>query len=423
MRLATKLVIRVKYGFLPYLINEIYKRGCSARNISLVENDHGADLFIMEILHSAHDEYIEILKKIEKYEDSFQIISSENILDKEITGGLLKITGKMRIDNLIDFEMNVLGAAELNLSKLRIEEDKYKYSGISKNIGLICGISGSKDLNDNYLKLYTIAERDSVIINRFAGFNSFPVLIKYNQIDDFIKILQGIESTFSAIRILTIENIEDISSFERIYDILTVPVLAQDYDEIPLYLLIALYHLFSRNNIDIRSCTAGIIGINISSLRTARLLMKLGFPRVLGTDNNIKLLHGFEKEGGLATTRENIFENSDIIIIIKDFNIDCLSNIGSGQILISLIEKKYDEGIMKEKGVRDILQSGWMDLSAFFPGMLKGLMESKMKYMNDDMLIKLSKRISELKSKDEVLPNIFSDVHQKIPELIGALNN
>jgi hypothetical protein len=421
MRLATKLVIKVKSGFLPHLINEIYKRNCSARNISLSESEHGTDLFIMEILYSAYDEYAEILKKIEKFEDSFKIVSSENILEKGITGGLLNVSGKMRVENQIDYEMNVLGATELSLKMIQLEEDGLKYSGISRNVALLCGVSDLSDLKGNPLKFYTLAERDSIIINKFAELNAFPVLINFHHGDDFIKVMQGIGSTYSAIRISVIENIDDISFYERISDIMPVPVLSRFYDEIPMSLLAAITHVSVRNNIDIKSCTAGVIGINISSLRLARLMRKLGFSRILGSDKNIQLMHSFEKEGGLATIEENIFENADLIIIFKDFNMDNLNGVGSGQMIISMIEKKLDQEFLKDKGIRDILQDNWIDSAAFFPGILKGLISSGKKYLNDDHIIKLSEMITGFKGKDEILPGVFSSINEKLPGLILGL--
>jgi malate dehydrogenase (oxaloacetate-decarboxylating) len=344
------------------------------------------------------------------------------MLEKEILGGMLKICGKMSVDNLIDYEMNVLGATELTLNMMRGGQDPSKYSGISKNVGLFCGIPAGSNPEQNHFKLYTLLERDSIIINKFTGLNAFPILVKLNQFDDFIKIIQGVESTFAAIRIFNLEDIDDISLYERIYDEINVPILAQYSDEIPLNLLIAVSHLLTKNNIEKKNCTVGIIGINIGSLRTVRLLIKLGFQRILGSDNNIKRMHSFEREGGLATTQENILNNSDLIIIFKDqLDVNNLTKVGSGQILISLIDKEFDINIIKERGIRDFLQSRWMDSSALFSGILKGLVDSKLKYLDDDKLIKLSNKIVASKAEEEILPDVFSELHQNIPKFVHDL--
>jgi malate dehydrogenase (oxaloacetate-decarboxylating) len=423
MQLLTKITIKIKNGFLPHLINEIYKRKCSTRNITLLSNETDCDLFNIEVIYSNYEKYNGLVDKIAKHENNFQIISSETLLEKEIVGGMLNVSGKLQFDNLIDYEMRVLGAAELAIEKSRGEENILKYSGISKNIGLFCGISSLNNPEGQRLQeLYSLSERDSIIINRFTGLNSFPILLKINQLDDFIKILQGIESTFSAIRIFILDNVDDIGIYERIYNDISLPVLSYYYDEIPLYLLISISHLLAKNNFNLKECNVGLIGINVASLRMVRLLLKLGFPRVLGCDNNIKLMHGFEREGGLATIFDNIANNCDLIIIIKDqLNPDDLQKFSSGQIIISLLNKELESGIFKERGVLEFLQSGWTDISALFPGMLKGLIESKIKYIDDDKLLKLMNKIISIKPKDEILPDVFSETHQKLPRLINEL--
>jgi malate dehydrogenase (oxaloacetate-decarboxylating) len=422
MRLISKIIIKIKTGFLQHLINEVYKRNCGVKNISLIESGHGTDLFHIEIIYTSIERYKDLLNKITKYEENFQVISTENLIENEISGGMLNVTGKLRFDNLIDYEMNVLGAAELIFNKLQEKGNILQYSGISRNIGMFCGITAGEELEEKHLKLYTIAERDSIIAKKFTGFNSFPLLVKLSQFDDFVKILIGVVSTFSAIRIINLEDIDDITLYERLYDDISLPLLSHCYDEIPLYLLIAIVHLLTKNSFNIKTCTVGLIGISTSSLRITRLLVKLGFPRILGYDNNLKFMHSFEREGGLATTHEHIYENSDLIIIFKDqFDSDELYRFGTGQIIISLLNKDLETSVMKEKGVRDFLQSGWMDNFALFPGLLKGLIESNVKFLDDAKIIKLSQKIGALKGKDEILPDVFSEVHQKLPDLIREL--
>ncbi len=420
MRLSTNLTVRIKNGFLPHLTNEIYKRNCGIRNITLLENLPGFELFLIEIIYPSYEKYNGLINKISKHEENFQIVSSENKLEQEITGGMLDISGGMNIDNIVDYEMNILGATELILNKLKSGDDALKYSGISKNIGLFCSITDDVEAKEEYLKIYALAEKDSIIIKTFSGLNSFPVIIKMSEQDDFFKVIQRVEETFSAIRIFNLDDADDISLYERFFDDISLPLLSQYYDEIPLCLLIAIYHLLDKHNIDIKTCTIGFVGINISSLRMARLLLKQGISRVLGIDNSVKLMHGLEKEGGIATTLENVFNSSDLIIFFKkQFDMIDLNRLGTGQLLISLLNDKLETDVIRQRGVRDFLQSGWMDFSALFPGLLKGMIEFSIKHLDDDKIIKLSKKIFSLKKRDEVLPVVFSDLHKSIPGLLS----
>jgi malate dehydrogenase (oxaloacetate-decarboxylating) len=421
MLLAVNLVIEVKSGFLPHLINEIYKRNCSTRKVSLLENRTGADIFLIEIIYSNKEKYNGLISKISKYEDNFKIFSFENELEQELSGGLLKVSGRMKVENIIDYEMNVLGAAELTLDMLENPETVNQYSGIRRNVALFCGVSDSSSMANN-LKLYTYAERDSVIINTFSGLNAYPLLVNLDQPDDLIRIIRSLKPNFSAARVSFLEQMDDIMLYEHIYDDIPISILGKHYDEIPLYLLIIISYLTAKNKLDVKNCTVGIIGMNISSLRTVRLLCRSGYSRILGSDNDVQLMHGFEKSGGLATVSDNIFNNSDIVIVFKNqLEPEDLKKLGPSQMLISLIDEDIDPDIVKDRGVKFFMQSGWMDRSAFFPGLLSGLINSGIKYLDDDRLIKLAQRISAAKSNDEILPEVFSDVHKKLPEFFRDL--
>ena len=426
MQLSTKFNIKIKSGFLPHLVNEICKKKCFTRNVTLLKKEDNFDIFDIEVMYSNFEIINTLVNKIKKFDDNFHILSSETLLEKELTGGMLKVSGKLPLNNFLDYEMNVLGAAELAIDLTRDvgAENVLKYSGISKNIGTFCGISSANNPDDKrkLQQLYSKLERDSIIINSFTGFNSFPVIVKLNQFDDFIKILQSLELTFSAIRISHLEDIDDIQMYERIYNEISLPVLSKYYDEIPLNLLISITHLLKKNNLNFKECNVGLVGINITSLRMARLLIKQGFPRILGCDNNIKLMHVFEREGGLATVFDNIVNNCDLIIIVKDqLNDDDLQKFSSGQVVISLLERELDSSILKEKGVLEFLQSGWMDISALFPGILKGLIESKIKFIDDLKLLKLLDKIISEKPKEDLLPKVFTELHERIPLLIHGL--
>jgi hypothetical protein len=136
-------------------------------------------------------------------------------------------------------------------------------------------------------------------------------------------------------------------------------------------MLSEILHLLDRDHIALSDATAGIIGIECGSLRITRILNGLA---VTGAcyDHNEKLMLTFEKAGGLATTPENIFNNSDVILLFRNhFTIDEFHRIRAGQIVISLID--FDElemGIISEKGIRDFVPRQRIDTAVVFPGLL-----------------------------------------------------
>ncbi len=422
MRLLSTINIKVKRGFLPHLANEIYKKCCEIRRSALLESRGEFDLFRIEIFYSNKEKFKGLVEKISRHEGNFQIVSFENNIEDEIKGGFLNVSGKMPIENILDYEMKVQGVSELALELIGSGKDNIQYTGISRNVGLVSGIKTAEDSGVNLLEAYVRMETAAVIINRFCGLNAFPVLIKFHDIDDFIKTVQRIEKTFSAIRICTLEEVDDIAVYEQIFTDCPLPILSQYYDEIPVALMAAIFHLIEKYRIDISNKNVGFIGLDASAMRLTRLLLKTGFYRILGCDNNMKLTHNFEKQGGLATTQENIFNNSDIIILLKGYySEDDFKKTGSGQIIISLVDIPIDAAALKAKGVREVLNYGWMDIAALYPGILNGLLSSEIKRIYDDSVIKLSKRIIEIKRGDEIIPDVFSGIHEKIGKIIQDL--
>lgn len=425
MKLLTEITIKIKRGFLPHLTNEIYKRSCGIRKLGLVSSEKDHDLFTIEIIYYSKEKLKGLVAKIAQHENNFQIISSKNSLEDELLGGLLNVSSRLKIDNKLDYEINIMGAYQLASELVQREKDSIKYTGISKNIGLLSGIAAEIDSYDAEIELhkhYIHEERDSIIINRFTGFNAFPFLIKYNQIEDFIKTLKGIEPSFSAVRLAHLENGDNLSLYEQIYSETSLPIISKYYDEIPICILIAIFHLFKKDKFDFRDKNVGLIGFNASSLRITRILLDLGFVRILGYDDDLKLMHLFDKEGGLGTSQENIFNNSDLIILFKEhYNPDEFYKIGSGQVVISLVDREIDEEKLNKQGVKKIVSGSWMDLSILFPGLLKGLIDTGIKSISDDQLVEISKMIFKIKSKDDILPDIFSDIHERIPEFLHEL--
>ena len=423
MKLITEITIYIKRGFLPHLTNEIYKRGFKLQRLTQIESNEETDTFVIDILYNNSDKFKGLIDKIVKHDNNFKIKSIKNPVEEKLLGGFLNVSGKMPLGNIFDYETNINGAFNLILEKIDEEVDTFKYTGISKNIGIFSGTKPDVESEKDISKMYVQDERDSVIINNFSGLNAFPFIIKFSQIEEFIKILHGIESTFVAFRISNIEEISDISLYNLLYSDLSKPILSKFYDEIPLFLLIAIKHIIHKHKIDLNESNIGIIGIDISSLRITRLLVKLGCSRILGCDNNEQLMLRFEKEGGLATTQENIFKNSDIIIFIKDhYEDDDIYKIGPGLIIISLIDKLIDENIIKECSVREYISGEYMNLSLLFPGILKGLVKSNIIFLDDEKIISLSNRIFGLSSEEEILPDLFSDIHERVSEFVLELS-
>ncbi len=420
MKLISELQVRIKRGFLPHFTNELYKWKCEVRSLEILASGEELDSFFIEVVYDDMENFRSFIDKIGKHIDNFRVESVKNILEDEIYGGLLMVTGKVQIDNMMDYEMRLDGAAEFIISKIEHDEAGVGYTGISKNIALVCGIMSRDEINTKYLlTTYTTAEKEAIVIQRFSGYNAFPLVMRFDQIEDFIKTLQRVSHTYSLFRILDIEEDYDISHYEQIYNAIDLPVISRGFDEMPLYLASLLDRLMVKGKLKYEDISVGMIGIDAAAQRITRILRLLGCSRVLGYDNNETLMLSFENEGGLSTTQENIFNNADIIILFKNhFTDDDLNKLIPGQMIISLIdEEMFDFDIVNSKGLKEFIHGKKIDISAIVPGLVKGLVTSGLHHLDDRCIIKLAKDISSY-SGDMMMPPVFSDIHERIPVYI-----
>ena len=133
MKLISELQIEMKKGALPLLITELFR--------------HGIDVNIL-------------LELLNKSTDKFLIHSVTHSFEDMIKGGLINVTGKIDLEHENDYQMGLLGASELIHEK--VNEGKWgEFIGISKNIGLFCGMTNSENLlYEETLHSYINAERD-----------------------------------------------------------------------------------------------------------------------------------------------------------------------------------------------------------------------------------------------------------------------
>ena len=317
----------------------------------------------------------------------------------------------------------LVSASAAGFIREKIQKEKgLAYTGIPRSVGLISGIrSGNEAEREHMLREYAGAERDAVIINRFAGLNGFPLTVRFDHPEDIIRAMKQIEQNFSAMRISRIDD-ASVMLYELIYSELTVPVISLEHDEIPLYLFLLILKILLKYRLKPEETTIGFVGIDLSAVRLARVLGVVRFRRVLGCDQSEKAMLALENQGGLATTAENIFSNADITLILKShYSREELLKIRPGQFVISFMsEEGLGMDIISDKGVRELIIQDPAVLAALFPGILRGIIESGLRSMNDLKIIEYSKKLAGFLSDTFEFPNLFSDIHDRVYAAVRA---
>jgi len=416
VRLISEIKVSVETGRFPDLMSLVFAGGCEISGLELLHKEGARDIYAIEVLYNSQRNFKGLVDSIKKNEDHFGLISVNNVLEEMIRGGMLYLGSKIPLENDNDFQMNILGTAELVHS--RIDEGLGDgCTGISRAVGYINGIKSGSDRNDAaFYHHYIDSELESIMLNRFSDLMGMPLIISYDHGEDLIRSLQRIEASVSALKIRHV-NRNDIQLYEQIYSAVSKPVVSSYYDDIPAVVMAMLLKIQQKNRLKVRESTVGIIGIDVSSIRFTKMLIKMGFMKVLGYDISEKQMLTFENMGGLATTIENIFGNTDIMIIVKnDFTLEDYQYIRPGQVIISLVEPgRINRELIRDRGVREFAQVSIGDIAPVVPGLMRGAISSGRQF-DDDRLIKIAKDLSGHISDSYRMPELFSGIHEIIFE-------
>lgn len=421
MKLVSELSVLIENGSLGELIESVEGFGCSVARFEIdneiAEGENtGATL---EIIYGDRARFQKLVKSLTRKQGKFVLKEVKSSMEEFIDSGLLEISGKIPLEKNSDYETNLLGAAELIQERIR-EESESVSCGINRNVVQVIGIQGDEaSAREELLKQYCLAETEAVVLNRFADCKPYPLVCTLQQGEDIIRILKNVEQTFGAARIISIMN-SGISVYEQLAKEVTIPVVFRELDEIPVYLMALVLRMAMKHKLQPEETTIGIVGINFSAIRLTRLLRKYRFARILGYDTIEKILLNFENEGGLATTTENIFGHTDIIIILDPiFKKEDLLLMRPGQYVINMAnESEIDRENLREQGVRDILQGELYDLSRIFPGILTGIMEYGINSLDDMRLLDLARKMGSLLTDDYRFPELFGPVHSMVADFL-----
>jgi hypothetical protein len=421
MRLINEITVIIKKKSFPSFIDELYKRDCGILELQHIEETGEGTLYTMRVSSNNLKRFEEFITIIGSAGEKYKIVSTKNVIEERVVGGLISVTGRMPVESISDLNTSVLGAADLIHEKIK-NEDGVRYTGISRSVCLLAGIRADEEGGRvHLLHEYASAERDAVIINKFSGLNGYPLAIRYDHPEDIITVMKKIERNYSAIRIQRIDD-ASLMLYELIFSDLTVPVVSMEHDDIPLILLTYIIRIMTKYRLKAEETTIGFIGIDLSAIRLTRVLDKIGFRRILGYDHGETAMLVLENQGGLATTDENIFGNADITVLLKNnFDHDEYSKIRPGQFVISFMEEEIpDIESVSGKGIREFIKRDVTQLSAVIPGILRGVIDANIGNISDARLVEYAKKLVGFLSETFEFPHLFGDIHEKIAKVIAA---
>jgi len=418
MKLTAVLTIKMKKGILPQFIATIYKQQMEVSNINLIEADGKWDGYNIEIIYTSKKDLMRVIEALKKNSDLFRDLSITSTLEDKIRGGLLATGSKIQIDTNTDIETSFLGGTTLIHEKIDSGFGK-QYCSVSESVGIISGFKKMNTPTEEYYHYCADSERDAIIISRFTNKNAFPVSIKYQTVEDMIKVLKGIEESFSCFRFMNTDS-EDFIFRNTIIDSIRKPVLFRELDEIPFYLMTIITKICRKQRCKPEETSVGILGLTQGMIRLTGILCAAGYLKVLGHDNRERTMMTFETQGGLATTIENVADNADILIIHDDQLLkDNVQYLNPGCIVITGFNSEpVDANLFSDKGLKEIIQVRDADLLTLISPMINGITSGEQKFFSDDLILKISSTASREISDSYRYPGFFSEISGKIESAI-----
>jgi hypothetical protein len=373
-------------------------------------------VYDIELIHSGIQVFLKCVNEIKK-EYGYSAVEFKNESDENVSKGLIKVSPRVPFENMLDFEIKLLGVTDLILSKIR--SDEKSSAGASNVVAMISAISTySEDVDVKSYEYYSLCERDVAITSSFTTLNSYPIVLKFDQADEVIRLLNSIDNSFSAFRILYVDGATDLL-FEEMKSSCRLPILIRDYDELPMYLMALLHKIIGTYNMDKSISSIGILGLDVSTIRLASILKQIGFTRILGYDENEESFMTFENKGGMTTAPENIAANSDILILKSiDEDISVLNKMRPGQVVISTLVWPELIDLCKQRGVRKLIVIDEIEYMQIFSGLLLGMKSAQIKSFSDENINQIAKKISSLLDENYKMPGIFGNVHSIINEFV-----
>lgn len=404
MKLYVSLTFSCNSEELALFVKKVVESGCSIRTINYISSEGNHATYKADLMYTDRKIFKDkILSWVSK---ELTLIDCSDILSKGIEGGLLKVASKIPFDSVGEFEGKILGYIEI-LKDNYITNETRQYTGMYRNCGMIILTQDNQELQAQEIYHYILIERDSLLLSHCTTLNPQPLLLRYTTKDDIKKIIDAVSGNYALMRIAMPDTFLDVSLFQQMVEVKT-PMLFREYDEIPLYCLIKVMNILKRHRVSIADSVVGIIGITTSSLRFTRLLYGIGCSKVLGYDTSETNLYHFEKEKGIATNIDNVFENADVVVFISD----CCSSedfykLGKGQIVLINPVINFDTLVFQERGIKDYEMLNTENSYLLLSGLAEKMIQKQMNSLDDELLISIGKTLNSANIDIDSAENIY----------------
>jgi malate dehydrogenase (oxaloacetate-decarboxylating) len=331
------------------------------------------------------------------------------------------------------------------------ESAMFTYTFRRNNLAVISDGSAVLGLgNIGHKAGYPIMEGKAMLFKRFGGINAIPIVIKTQESDQFVHVVEQIADSFAAI------NLEDIGAprcFEieaKLKQSLDIPLMHDDQHGTAIVILAAVLNALKLQPKQGLATRFVISGAGAAGVAITRILLLHGFKNILVADST-GIIHrrrthlGFVKQQLANSTNPGQFRgslkqaltNADVFIGVSTGNLLTTADIkrmNPDSIVIAMANP--DPEILPheaKKGGAAIVATGRSDVpnqvnnALAFPGVFRGAIDARSQ-ITENMKLAASQAIIDYHQRnlavDALLPKVMDEkVHHFIANRVQAAAN
>lgn len=382
-----------------------------------------------------------------------------------ILRGKIEISSRISSDNIFETEgengkgtLSSIYTPGVAFVSDEIRKDKnlaYEYTSKWNNIAIIC--DGTRVLglgNIGPEGALPVMEGKSVLFKTLANVNAFPLCISIKGKEEIISFVKSIEPSFGAINIEDIESPKVLEIVEILQREMSIPVFHDDRHGTAVITMAALINALRLLNKKVQETKVVIAGAGSAGYGIFKILKKSKFKDIIvldkdgaiyeGRDINVRLYesekvqHPFSNNNQVNPFKREIALNSNIQKISGDLattikgadvfigtsgignllNVKMIKTMNKDPIIFALSNPVPE--ILPADAIRGgaaIVGTGRSDFpnqinnAVVFPAIFRALLDLRIKNLDEDILIAVSKSIADLVdikhlSKNFIIPKI-----------------
>ena len=330
------------------------------------------------------------------------------------------------------------GVAAPCLEIAKNKEKAYDYTLKGRSVAVISNGTAVLGLGDiGAFGSLPVIEGKALLHKSFAGTDAYPIAIDATDKDEIVNVIKAISPGFAGIHLEDIKAPECFYIEDKLKEVLDIPVYHDDQHGTAISVLAGLYNGLRIVNKNIEDIKVVIDGAGASGIAIANLLLSAGVKDIVLCDINGALIEGDKclnkAQEKIAKLTNRNFETGYIEDLIKGKDVFigvCVGNVVTTEMIKTMnkdsmvfaLANPIPEILPKyaKLGGARITATGRGDFKnqmnnlLVFPGLFKGLLEGRIKNINDDMKLEVAKAIASLVKDDElneeyIIPGAFDE--------------